>query len=94
MAQCFYFRLIVPVGVETEGWYCLFFYRHMYGYHVGALQVYVRSTETGFDSARWTTKGDNTPNWYPQYVSLNLVPGEEVRTNSYRTWVHEITLLQ
>ena len=37
---CTSFRIVIPYVIEKDGDYCLTFYRHMFGYHIGALQVH------------------------------------------------------
>ena len=71
-------RILLPVAAETYGWRCLSFHRHMYGYHVGALQVFKREIASGLDTILWTTRGDGANDWYHEQVPLMLQPGFEV----------------
>uniref|UniRef100_W5LMW2 MAM domain containing glycosylphosphatidylinositol anchor 2 n=1 Tax=Astyanax mexicanus TaxID=7994 RepID=W5LMW2_ASTMX len=62
-----------PYGnVATNPTYCLSFYYHMYGKHIGALNVYLRQkSQTGQDSSVWTLSGNQGDRWRQARVNIH-----------------------
>uniref|UniRef100_A0A3P8YK95 MAM domain containing glycosylphosphatidylinositol anchor 2a n=1 Tax=Esox lucius TaxID=8010 RepID=A0A3P8YK95_ESOLU len=63
-----------PYGtVTTAASYCFGFYYHMYGKHIGALNVYLRQKgQSGKDSSVWTLVGNQGDRW--KLAKVNIHP--------------------
>lgn len=62
-----------PYGnVATNPTYCFSFYYHMYGKHIGTLNVYLRQkSQTGQDTSVWTLSGNQGDRWRQARVNIN-----------------------
>uniref|UniRef100_A0A672Q4G5 MAM domain containing glycosylphosphatidylinositol anchor 2 n=1 Tax=Sinocyclocheilus grahami TaxID=75366 RepID=A0A672Q4G5_SINGR len=62
-----------PYGnVATSPTYCFSFYYHMYGKHIGTLNVYLRQkSQTGQDTSVWTLSGNQGDRWRQARVNIN-----------------------
>ncbi|MGH0143242.1 UNVERIFIED_CONTAM: hypothetical protein FKN15_078375 [Acipenser sinensis] len=89
-------RLVSPlynVTTKAKGPYntpfCISFYYHMYGKHIGSLNVLVRVKSIGaLDTQVWTLSGNQGPNWQQANITINprgpfQVVFEGVRGSSY-----------
>ena len=48
------------------------FFYHMFGSHIGTLNVYTRTSTTGSMSKIWTKAGDQGDNWVKATVSISV----------------------
>ncbi|XP_071157177.1 MAM and LDL-receptor class A domain-containing protein 1-like [Mytilus edulis] len=57
--------------------YCLRFYYHMYGHHIGNLTVYSQTRNSGYWSKRWTRSGNQENQWIKASVDItgNITSG-------------------
>ncbi|XP_052001082.1 MAM domain-containing glycosylphosphatidylinositol anchor protein 2 isoform X2 [Xyrauchen texanus] len=62
-----------PYGnVVTNPTYCVSFYYHMYGKHIGTLNVYLRQkSQTGQDASVWTLSGNQGDRWRQARVNIH-----------------------
>uniref|UniRef100_A0A673MWH0 MAM domain-containing glycosylphosphatidylinositol anchor protein 2-like n=1 Tax=Sinocyclocheilus rhinocerous TaxID=307959 RepID=A0A673MWH0_9TELE len=62
-----------PYGnVATNPTYCFSFFYHMYGKHIGTLNVYLRQkSQTGQDTSVWTLSGNQGDRWRQARVNIN-----------------------
>ncbi|XP_016353998.1 MAM domain-containing glycosylphosphatidylinositol anchor protein 2-like isoform X1 [Sinocyclocheilus anshuiensis] len=62
-----------PYGnVATNPTYCFSFYYHMYGKHIGTLNVYLRQkSQMGQDTSVWTLSGNQGDRWRQARVNIN-----------------------
>ncbi|XP_028832580.1 MAM domain-containing glycosylphosphatidylinositol anchor protein 2 [Denticeps clupeoides] len=62
-----------PYGTVTANpTYCFSFYYHMYGKHIGMLNIYLRQKgQTGPDSSIWTLKGNQGDRWKQAKVNIH-----------------------
>ncbi|KAK9959939.1 hypothetical protein ABG768_010029 [Culter alburnus] len=62
-----------PYGnVAANPTYCFSFYYHMYGKHIGTLNVYLRQkSQTGQDTSVWTLSGNQGDRWRQARVNIN-----------------------
>ncbi|XP_054677096.1 MAM domain-containing glycosylphosphatidylinositol anchor protein 1 isoform X4 [Grus americana] len=82
-------RLISPLYNITAKYYCVSFYYHMYGKHIGALNLLVRvRNKRAIDTQVWSLSGNRGNMWQQAHVPINP-PGpfqiifEGVRGTSY-----------
>ncbi|XP_018418838.1 PREDICTED: MAM domain-containing glycosylphosphatidylinositol anchor protein 1 isoform X2 [Nanorana parkeri] len=72
-------RLLSPMYNVTSGKqrpktpsYCISFYYHMWGRHIGRLNVMLRSSNTG-DMPVWSLSGDNGNKWQLANIQINPI---------------------
>ncbi|XP_072188627.1 MAM domain-containing glycosylphosphatidylinositol anchor protein 1 isoform X2 [Excalfactoria chinensis] len=82
-------RLISPLYNITAKYYCVSFYYHMYGKHIGSLNLLVRvRNKRAIDTQVWSLSGNRGNMWQQAHVPINP-PGpfqiifEGVRGTSY-----------
>ncbi|XP_030801575.1 MAM domain-containing glycosylphosphatidylinositol anchor protein 1 isoform X3 [Camarhynchus parvulus] len=82
-------RLISPLYNITAKYYCVSFYYHMYGKHIGSLNLLVRvRNKRAIDTQVWSLSGNRGNVWQQAHVPINP-PGpfqiifEGVRGTSY-----------
>ena len=69
-------RIFIPPLLETRS-VCLAFYYHMWGFHMGTLQVVIR--RKGGRLTNWTLSGDQGNIWLENRLPLTLRTDDEVR---------------
>ncbi|KAM7173053.1 MAM domain-containing glycosylphosphatidylinositol anchor protein 1 [Macrochelys suwanniensis] len=82
-------RLISPLYNITAKYFCVSFFYHMYGKHIGSLNLLVRSqNKRAIDTQVWSLSGNRGNDWQQAHVPINS-PGpfqiifEGVRGTSY-----------
>ncbi|PKK20392.1 MAM domain containing glycosylphosphatidylinositol anchor 2 [Columba livia] len=60
-----------PYGATNTA-YCFSFYYHMYGQHIGSLNVYLRlKGQTAMDNPLWSSSGNKGQHWNQARVNIN-----------------------
>ena len=60
-----------PASANFSGPACMRFMRHMYGHHIGSLQVLVRDDD-GHERIAWLQSGEQGSDWLDTAVNLYL----------------------
>lgn len=77
-------RLLSPT-LSDSGPYCMQFWFHMRGYHIGSLNVYVK-TANGGSSLIWQRKGNHGDIWKIARVDIRPRPGRQIVLEGVRGW--------
>ncbi|XP_019382546.1 PREDICTED: MAM domain-containing glycosylphosphatidylinositol anchor protein 1 isoform X1 [Gavialis gangeticus] len=65
-------RLISPLYNITAKYYCVSFYYHMYGKHIGSLNLLVRvKNKRAIDTQVWSLSGNRGNKWQQVHVPIN-----------------------
>ena len=67
--------------ISTTQPVCVTFYYHMFGIHIGSLNVYVKTAALG--QPVWTRKGVQQNQWVQGQVSINPTQNFQVRAASF-----------
>uniref|UniRef100_A0A8B9RQ75 MAM domain-containing protein n=1 Tax=Accipiter nisus TaxID=211598 RepID=A0A8B9RQ75_9AVES len=60
-----------PYGATNTA-YCFSFYYHMYGQHIGSLNVYLRlKGQTAIENPLWSSSGNKGQHWNQARVNIN-----------------------
>jgi len=65
--------------MQVNGTVCLAFYYHMWGYHMGRLEVYVKQTAARQYVKQWSVDGDQGNVWLERRLTIrDLQPNDQV----------------
>uniref|UniRef100_A0A8C9KVD2 MAM domain containing glycosylphosphatidylinositol anchor 1 n=1 Tax=Phocoena sinus TaxID=42100 RepID=A0A8C9KVD2_PHOSS len=65
-------RLVSPLYNASAKFYCVSFFYHMYGKHIGSLNLLVRSRNKGaLDTHAWSLSGNKGNAWQQAHVPIN-----------------------
>lgn len=65
-------RLVSPLYNASAKFYCVSFFYHMYGKHIGSLNLLVRSRNKGtLDTHAWSLSGNKGNVWQQAHVPIN-----------------------
>ncbi|XP_028902704.1 MAM domain-containing glycosylphosphatidylinositol anchor protein 1 isoform X1 [Ornithorhynchus anatinus] len=65
-------RLVSPVYNVSARFYCVSFFYHMYGKHIGSLNLLVRSRNKGpLETHAWSLSGNKGNSWQQAHVSIS-----------------------
>lgn len=78
------YRLIGPAIPDNQP-YCLQFWFHMRGFHIGALNVYVK-TSNGGSSLVWQRKGNHGDSWKIARANIRPRAGRQIVFEGVRGW--------
>jgi len=63
--------------MQVNGTVCLAFYYHMWGYHMGALEVYLKRIDQYM--MQWSVSGDQGNVWLERRLTIdNIQPSDQV----------------
>jgi len=70
-------RNLIP-SMQVNGSVCLAFYYHMWGYHMGRLEVYLKRADQYV--MQWSVSGDQGNVWLERLLTIkNMQPSDQVK---------------
>lgn len=82
-------RVLLP-QVGRSGEVCIDFRYHMYGFHIGRLEVYVRRGSTNLAPA-WTLAGEQGNQWKQKRLTVYVEANDQVSRNAYFIYPGRVT---